>query len=73
MEKKIIIKKLDKMALVTYYTFKVKTKKMRMKNIERKMERLGKNFSCHCHDVFFLNPRKEARITPMWHYWGHRF
>jgi hypothetical protein len=56
------------MALITYYTFKVKTNKMRMKNIERKMERHGKNFSCHCHDVLFLDPRKEARITPMWHY-----
>jgi hypothetical protein len=29
--------KLDIIVFVTYYTFKVKTKKMRTKNIERKM------------------------------------
>jgi hypothetical protein len=57
--------------LITYYTFKVKTNKMRTKNIERKMGRPRKNFGCHHHNVLFLNPRRKARITPMRYYRGH--
>jgi hypothetical protein len=52
--------KLDVMAIVSYDTFKVKTKKMRMKNIERKMGRPRKKFGCHCHNILLLNPKREA-------------
>lgn len=58
-KKKSKKEKLDVMVIVSYDTFKVKTEKMRTKNIERKM-RPRKKFGCHCHNILLLNPKREA-------------